>query len=38
MLAKLLARATNYLRDEQETRRRVKGALVYPGIMFGFAI
>jgi type IV pilus assembly protein PilC len=38
MMGKLLARATNYLRDEQETLRRVKGALVYPGVMLGFAI
>jgi type IV pilus assembly protein PilC len=38
MLSKLLVRATNYLRDEQETLRRVKGALTYPGIMLAFAI
>jgi type IV pilus assembly protein PilC len=38
MMAKLLVRATNYLRDEQDTVRRVKGALVYPGVMLGFAI
>ena len=38
MLAKLLVRATNYLRDEQETMRRVKGALTYPAIMLGFAL
>jgi len=38
MMGKLLARATSYLRDEQETLRRVKGALVYPGVMLGFAI
>lgn len=38
MLSKLLARATAYLRDEQETLRRVKGALIYPAIMFTFAM
>jgi type IV pilus assembly protein PilC len=38
MLAKLLVRATHYLRDEQETMRRVKGALIYPTIMLLFAI
>jgi type IV pilus assembly protein PilC len=37
MMGKLIMRATNYLRDEQETVRRVKGALTYPCIMFGFA-
>lgn len=37
MLAKLLNRATAYMRDEQEIMRKVKGALTYPGIMFGFA-
>src|SRR5581483_4097209 len=38
MLSKLLVRATNCLRDEQETLRRVKGALTYPAIMLGFAV
>jgi type IV pilus assembly protein PilC len=38
LMAKLLVRATNYLRDEQETLRRVKGALTYPAIMLGFAV
>ena len=38
LLAKLLVRATNYLRDEHETLRRVKGALTYPAIMLGFAV
>lgn len=38
MMPKLLMRATGYLKDEQETLRRVKGALTYPGIMFGFAL
>lgn len=37
MLSKLLLRANAYLRDEQDTLRRVKGALTYPCIMFGFA-
>jgi type IV pilus assembly protein PilC len=38
MLSKLLNRATQYLRDEQETLRRVRGALTYPSIMLGFAV
>lgn len=38
MLSKMLHRATAYLRDEQETLRRVKGALTYPGIMLAFAL
>jgi type IV pilus assembly protein PilC len=38
MLSKLLTRATTYMRDEQETLRRVRGALTYPGIMLGFAV
>jgi type IV pilus assembly protein PilC len=38
MMGKLLTRATTYMRDEQETLRRVKGALTYPGIMLAFAI
>ena len=38
MMSKLLVRATNYMRDEQETLRRVKGALTYPAIMLGFAV
>ena len=38
MMAKLLQRATNYLRDEYETIRRVRGALTYPAIMMAFAI
>jgi type II secretory pathway component PulF len=38
MMAKLLQRATNYLRDEHETVRRVRGALTYPAIMLGFAL
>jgi type IV pilus assembly protein PilC len=36
-MPRLLARATVYLRDENDTRRRVKGALTYPAIMLGFA-
>lgn len=38
MMSKLLNRATQYLKDEQEILRKVRGALTYPGIMFGFAI
>jgi type IV pilus assembly protein PilC len=38
MLSKLLNRATAYMRDEQETLRRVRGALTYPAIMLGFAL
>src|SRR5258705_12968694 len=38
MMARLLTRATAYMRDEQETIRKVKGALTYPAIMFTFAI
>ena len=38
MLSRLLNRATQYLRDEQEIVRKVRGALVYPGIMFTFAM
>jgi type IV pilus assembly protein PilC len=37
MMGKLLTRATQYLRDEQDTLRRVKGALVYPAVMMAFA-
>jgi type II secretory pathway component PulF len=36
-MGQLLQRATSYLRDENDILRRVKGALVYPAIMFGFA-
>jgi type II secretory pathway component PulF len=38
MMGKLLTRATEYMRDEQETLRRVRGALIYPAIMMLFAI
>lgn len=38
MLSRLLNRATTYLKDEQEIIRKVRGALTYPGIMFGFAL
>lgn len=38
MMSRLLARATQYLKDEQEILRKVRGALTYPGIMFGFAL
>jgi type IV pilus assembly protein PilC len=37
MMGKLLGRATAYMRDEQETMRRVKGALIYPAMMLLFA-
>lgn len=36
-MPRMLARASAYLRDENDTRRRIKGALTYPAIMFGFA-
>lgn len=38
MMSKMLNRATVYLQDEQEIIRKVRGALTYPAIMFGFAI
>ena len=38
MLSRLLTRAVAYMRDEQETIRKVKGALTYPGIMLAFAL
>lgn len=38
MMSRLLTRATQYLKDEQEILRKVKGALTYPCIMFGFAL
>lgn len=38
MMGKLLGRATNYLRDEQDIVRRVKGALIYPAVMLSFAV
>jgi type IV pilus assembly protein PilC len=38
MMGKLLTRATQYMRDEQDTIRRVRGALTYPAIMMLFAI
>jgi type IV pilus assembly protein PilC len=38
MMSKLMARGTAYLRDEQETVRKVKGALTYPAIMLSFAL
>lgn len=37
-MSRMLLRATAYLREEQETLRRVKGALTYPAIMLGFAV
>jgi type IV pilus assembly protein PilC len=38
LMAKLLNRTVSYLRDEHEIRRKVRGALTYPAIMFVFAI
>ena len=38
MMSRLLTRATTYLRDEEVTIRRVRGALTYPAIMLAFAI
>jgi type IV pilus assembly protein PilC len=38
MLSKLLNRATAYMRDEQEIIRKVRGALIYPACMLGFAV
>lgn len=38
LMGRLLNRATQYLRDEYETIRRVRGALTYPAIMLMFAI
>ncbi len=38
MMSRMLGRAVNYLRDEQETTRKVKGALTYPMIMLAFAL
>ncbi len=38
MMSRLLGRATAYLRDEEVTIRRVRGALTYPCIMLAFAV
>lgn len=38
MLPRMIERANGYLRDEQEIIRKVRGALIYPGIMFTFAL
>lgn len=38
MLSKLINRATNYLRDEQDVVRKVRGAITYPAIMLLFAL
>lgn len=38
MLSKMLNRATNYLRDEADIVRKVRGALTYPAIMMAFAL
>lgn len=37
-LTELLHRANEYMRDENETVRKVRGALMYPCIMLSFAI
>ena len=38
MMAQMLERATDYIRDELEIVRKVRGALTYPLVMFGFAV
>lgn len=38
MLAKLLTRGATYMREEQETIRKVRGALIYPACMLSFAV
>jgi type IV pilus assembly protein PilC len=38
MFSRMLQRAVGYMRDENDTRRRVKGALTYPAIMLAFAV
>jgi type IV pilus assembly protein PilC len=38
MMSRLINRATAYLRDDETTIRRVRGALTYPAIMLAFAI
>lgn len=38
MMSKMLVRATNYLRDEQDVVRKVKGAITYPAIMLTFCV
>ncbi len=38
MLSEMMNRATNYMREEAEIVRKVKGALTYPAIMFSFAL
>lgn len=38
MMSRMLNRATQYLKDEQEILRKVKGALTYPAIMFFCAV
>ncbi len=37
-LPRMLTRASDYLKDEQEITRKVKGALTYPCIMLSFAV
>jgi len=38
LMARLLGRANDYLKDEFDTIRRVRGALTYPAVMLTFAI
>ncbi len=38
LMNEMLQRAVGYLRDEQEILQKVRGAMTYPLIMFGFAI
>jgi len=38
LLNKMMGRAVAYLRDEQDTLRRVRGAMIYPAIMMAFAL
>lgn len=38
MMSKMIVRATNYLRDEQDVVRKVKGAITYPAIMLTFCV
>lgn len=38
LMCEMINRAVGYLRDEQEILRKVRGAMTYPAIMFGFAM
>ena len=37
-MGQMFERITNYLRDEQETVRKVRSALIYPAVMLGLTI